>query len=102
MFADSPRASGLKLMQEKGIKEGVDLAINFMLEERWGSGGREDVAFEVLRGYGPAAQSALPHLKKLKAREKIKPEDIAKIEAAMDAIENGKPRELHSIAEYIK
>jgi len=102
MFADQPRASGLKLMQAKGVKEGVDLAIGFMLEDRWGQGGRENVALEVLRGYGPAAQKALPHLKMMKERPKITAEDIAKIDAAIDVIENGKPRELHSIEKYIK
>ena len=102
MFADQPRASGLKLMQAKGVKEGVNLAIGFMLEDRWGQGGRENVALEVLRGYGPAAQKALPHLKMMKERPKITAEDIAKIDAAIDVIENGKPRELHSIEKYIK
>ncbi|MBT3294840.1 MAG: hypothetical protein HN919_05420 [Verrucomicrobia bacterium] len=96
MFADGIRASGLKLMEQHDVAEGIDLAIDFMLEDRWGKGGRQAAALEVLTAYGPAAKKALPHLEKLK-RGKLKPEQLAEVEAAIGAIETGSARALESI-----
>jgi hypothetical protein len=96
MFADGIRASGLKLMEQHDVAEGVDLAIAFMLEDRWGKGRRQDAALEVLTAYGPAAKKALPHLKNLKTA-KLNPEQLAQVESTIKALETGSARDLESI-----
>lgn len=100
MFADGVRASGLRLMAENDIKEGVDLTIAFMLEDRWGKGNREKIALEILKDYGPAAKKALPHLKKMKEGKRA-PEQLTQINATIQAIETGEPGALKSIADRI-
>lgn len=102
MFADQPRAEGLRLMQVQGIQEGVDLAIGFMLEERWGSQGRESAALEVLKDYGPAAKKALPYLENMLTKSNIKQEEAERIQAAIKAINSGESKPLKSIAPYLQ
>jgi hypothetical protein len=103
MFADGVRKSGLKLMMEQKVEEGIDMTIAFMSESRWGAGYRVKGAIEVLRGYGPAAKKALPLLLKLKeARKNASEGDKAKIDAAIKAIETGEEKPLKSIAPYLK
>lgn len=101
MFADGVRASGLELMAANGVKEGIDLTIAFMTEDRWGQGGREEAALDILKIYGPAAEKALPHLVKMRAGKRT-PEQLAEIDAVIQAIETGEPQALKSIAVYIK
>jgi len=106
MFADGVRHSGLKLMQEQDVAEGVDMTIAYMSENRWGRGGRVKGGIEVLKGYGPAAKKALPLLLKLReewaANKKTSEEDMARLEAAIKAIQTGEAKELKSIAPYLK
>jgi len=96
MFADGIRASGLQLMEQHNVAEGIDLSIAFMLEDRWGRGNRQKAALNVLAAYGPAAQKALPHVKALK-EGKLKPDQVAEVDAVIKSLETGEPRKLKSI-----
>jgi len=105
MFADQVRGSGLKLMMNHKVEEGIDLALSFMQEDRWGAGGREKTGMEVLKGYGPSAAKALPYLRELKAKwesKKTSEEELAKLNSAIETIESGQAGELQSIGSYIK
>jgi len=103
MFADQVRAKGLNLMEKNNVKEGVDLTISFMGEDRWGRGSRENAAIKVLRAYGPAAEKALPLLEKMKEKgKKLTPEKLDEIDKAIKAIKAGKLRKLESIKPLLK
>lgn len=105
MFADGVRGEGLMLMARQGIQEGVKMTLDWMQEDRWGKGRRELTGFDILRAYGGNAREALPYLRELhKAKSggrNPNKRDLAKLEAAIEAIEQGSERELTSIAEQI-
>jgi hypothetical protein len=95
MFADGVRISGVKLMLQHDVKEGVELATGIMSESRWGRGNRENSMLPILEKYAGDAKSALPTLKAMK------PKDPAKVNAVIKAIEDGEPTTLKSISGYL-
>ncbi|HAS84126.1 MAG TPA: hypothetical protein DCS43_15960 [Verrucomicrobia bacterium] len=106
MFADGVRLNGLKLMQAEGIEEGIQLAVDFMSEARWGAGQRENGGIDVLKGYGGNAKLALPLLRDLEKKQVSakKPDDkgLEKLREAVKSIEEGAPVKLNTISEHIK
>ena len=118
MFADSPRHAGLKLIQQHNFKEGIDLAIALLQEERWGGGSRQKACLPILAKYGGSAKAALPCLRKLdqeieeklarKKRRSKKPltkkdtGSLDQIKSTIRAIENGKVQPLKSLKPYLK
>ena len=105
MFADGVRYSGLKLMQEKNILEGVEMTISYMSEKRWGAGYRESQGIEILGAYGPVAKKGLENLYKIKEKwstnETRYEDQLIKLNKAISNIENGKNIDLISILPYI-
>jgi hypothetical protein len=118
MFADGSRHAGLKLIEKHNFKEGIDLAIDILQENRWGGGKRQMVCLPILAKYGASAKAALPTLRKMqqglesklaqKQRRSKKPlssKDTAGldlIKKTIKQIENGKERQLKSFKEEIK
>jgi hypothetical protein len=118
MFADGSRHAGLKLIEKHNFKEGIDLAIDILQENRWGGGKRQAVCLPILAKYGASAKAALPTLRKMqqglesklaqKQRRSKKPlssKDTAGldlIKKTIKQIENGKERQLKSFKEEIK
>lgn len=99
MFADGIRARGIDLMARHGVKEGLELSLQILREDRWGRYGRKMQVIPALKPYGAAAKAYLPELKTL-AGDLV--EKNKGIKAAFDAIENDDAPELISIAEYLK
>ncbi|MDT8389324.1 MAG: DUF6288 domain-containing protein [Lentisphaeria bacterium] len=57
------RASGLELMVEKGVKEGIPVGIDWALrQEGWGNGGRKRLGIPLLLKYGKALESYLSEI----------------------------------------
>ena len=65
MFADGIRTSGLEILAQHRIAEGLPLCIDLIEPERWGLDGRIDRCLAALRTYGGAAKSELPRLRAL-------------------------------------
>jgi len=98
MFADGIRARGIGLMAKHGVKEGLELSLQILREDRWGRYGRKMQIIPALKPYGAAAKEQLPELKTL-AGDLV---DINKgIKATFEAISKNEAPELISIAEFI-
>ena len=67
MFADGIRLAGLELLAKYRIAEGVPLCTQLVDHKRWGEGRRIPALMKILLGYGAAAKSQLPELRKLEA-----------------------------------
>jgi hypothetical protein len=67
MFADGIRTSGLEILAQHRIAEGLPLCIDLIEPSRWGLDGRIGRCLEALRVYGGAAKSELPRLRALEA-----------------------------------
>ena len=65
MFADGIRTSGLEILAEHRIAEGLPLCIDLIEPSRWGLDGRIERCLAALRTYGGAARSELPRLRAL-------------------------------------
>jgi len=118
MFADGSRHSGLKLIEQNNFKEGIDLAISLLQEDRWGGGSRQKACLPILAQYGASAKVALPTLRKLKQEQEAKlakkqrrskkppskkdADGLDLIKKTIKAIENGKERSLKSLKPYLK
>ena len=118
MFSDGIRMSGLEILANHRIKEGLDLCVELMEFDRWGSDGRVRGGLNSLKKYGGSAKPALPKLRgfaqALYEHEKFeisKPESrrhnekmakhyetLSKIIADIEKAEAGKP--LRSINEW--
>jgi hypothetical protein len=105
MFADGVRLKGLKLMQQHHFKEGVELAIVILKENRWGGSKRLSAILPILAEYGGSAKAALPILKELKEHG-LKPYSKKKRKAfgqldllnkTIKSIETGEPHPLDSM-----
>ena len=66
MFADNIRLSGLDLMSQLGIEEGMQLSIDLVELDRWGSGKRMPKCLTALQRYGSAAKGLIPQLEQFK------------------------------------
>ena len=95
----------IELMQQHNFKEGVELAVVILKENRWGGGKRLSAILPILAEYGGSAKAALPILKELKELG-LKPYSKKKRKAfgqldllnnTIKAIETGKPHPLDSI-----
>lgn len=118
MFADGSRHAGLKLIQQHNSKEGIDLAVALLQEDRWGKGSRQKACLPILAKYGASAKGALPCLRKLqqgietdlarkqrRSRKQLTKKDTAmldQVKATIKAIENGKAQPLKSLRPYLK
>jgi hypothetical protein len=67
MFADGIRTSGLEILAQHRIAEGLPLCIDLIEPERWGLDGRIDRCLAALKVYGGAAKSELPRLRALES-----------------------------------
>ncbi|MFG0285195.1 MAG: DUF6288 domain-containing protein [Phycisphaerales bacterium JB039] len=65
MFADGIRLSGLEILAQHRIKEGVPLSVALIDPGRWGLANRINRCLAALRLYGGAARSAIPRLRQL-------------------------------------
>ncbi|MFM1804854.1 MAG: hypothetical protein RL136_1733 [Planctomycetota bacterium] len=65
MFADGIRTSGLEILAQHRIAEGLPMCIDLIEPSRWGLDGRIDRCLAALRAYGGAAKSELPRLREL-------------------------------------
>jgi hypothetical protein len=65
MFADGIRTSGLEVLAQHRIAEGLPLCIDLVEPSRWGLDGRIGRCLAALRAYGGAARSELPRLRAL-------------------------------------
>ena len=65
MFADGIRTSGLEILAEHRVAEGLPLCIDLIEPSRWGLDGRIERCLAALRTYGGAARSELPRLRAL-------------------------------------
>ena len=65
MFADGIRTSGLEILAEHRVTEGLPLCIDLIEPSRWGLDGRIGRCLAALRTYGGAAKSELPRLRAL-------------------------------------
>lgn len=80
MFADSVRLKGCELFARNHIREGMELSLQLVELDRWGSGKRAPRCFEIIGMYGAAAKPLLPKLqemeKALVAQSKGKSESL--------------------------
>ena len=67
MFADGIRTSGLEILAQHRIAEGLPLCIDLIEPGRWGLDGRIDRCLAALKVYGSAAKSELPRLRALES-----------------------------------
>jgi hypothetical protein len=65
MFADGIRTSGLEILAQHRVAEGLPLCIDLIEPSRWGLDGRMGRCLAALRTYGGAAKSELPRLRAL-------------------------------------
>jgi hypothetical protein len=65
MFADGIRTSGLEILAQHRIAEGLPLCIDLIEPTRWGLKNRIDRCLAALRTYGGAARSEIPRLRAL-------------------------------------
>jgi hypothetical protein len=79
MFADGIRLSGLEILAQHRIKEGLPLCVSLIDPDRWGLRGRINRCLAALRLYGGAAKSEIQRLRQLKENlvaKRWKPEEI--------------------------
>ncbi|MHC5025024.1 MAG: DUF6288 domain-containing protein, partial [Planctomycetota bacterium] len=79
MFADGIRLSGLEILAQHRIEEGLPLCVALIDPERWGLANRIKRCLATLRLYGGAATSEIPRLRRLEedlAARRWKPEAI--------------------------
>ena len=65
MFADGIRLSGLEILAQHRIEDGMALCLDVMEIDRWGKQNRITKCLNVLQSYGGAAQPLLPRLEEL-------------------------------------
>jgi hypothetical protein len=65
MFADGIRLSGLEILAQHRIEEGLPVCISLIDTDRWGLGNRIKRCLEVIRQYGGAARTEIPRLRQL-------------------------------------
>ena len=65
MFADGIRLSGLEILAQHRIEEGLPLCVDLIDPGRWGMANRVDRCLAALRLYGGAARSEIPRLRRL-------------------------------------
>lgn len=68
MFADGIRLSGLEILAQHRIKEGLALCISLIDPDRWGLNNRIKRCLVTLRQYGGAARSEIPRLRQLESQ----------------------------------
>ena len=68
MFADGIRMSGLEILAQHRIEEGVTLCLDIMGIDRWGKKDRIAKCLKSLQIYGGAARPMLPRLAKLETQ----------------------------------
>jgi hypothetical protein len=79
MFADGIRLSGLEILAQHRIEEGLPLCVSLIDPDRWGLKGRINRCLVTLRLYGGAARSEIPRLRQLEedlVTKRWKPEAI--------------------------
>jgi hypothetical protein len=78
MFADGIRLKGCELFAKNKIREGMELSLQLIEPDRWGSGKRAPQCFNIIGMYGAAAKPLLPKLQELEkammAQAKGKPD----------------------------
>jgi len=90
MFADGVRLSGLDLLARLHIREGMQLCIDVIEPDRWGSGKRLPRCLEILPRYGTHAKAVLPELRdirKIFAANRGATKPLAELDACIAAIE---------------
>jgi len=106
MFASGIRMSGLKLLAEHRIEEGMPLCLETMDIEGWGKRHRIDTCLKILQQYGGAAKPMIPRLRELQQQLKthreargLKPQ-IQLVQQTIDKIEqDSHPPALRSIGD---
>ncbi|OYV06787.1 MAG: acetylesterase [Verrucomicrobiales bacterium VVV1] len=78
MFADGIRLKGCELFAKNKIREGMELSLQLIEPDRWGSGKRAPQCFNIIGMYGAAAKPLVPKLQELEktmmAQAKGKPD----------------------------
>ena len=103
MFADGIRLSGLEILAQHQIEQGLPLCISLIEPSRWGLGKRVQRCLKALKQYGGAAKSEIPRLRQLEselAEKGWKPAAIDElgIAALIQEIEtDNDPPALHSL-----
>ncbi len=92
MFADGIRLKGCEIFAKNHIREGMELSLQLLELDRWGSGKRAPRIFEIIGMYGASAKPLLPKLqeveKQLIAQAKGKPEPLVdQLRTLMKSIE---------------
>ena len=67
MFADGIRLSGLEILAQHRIHEGMALCVAVIEPDRWGQNKRIPRCLKTLQQYGGAAKEVLPQLKRLES-----------------------------------
>jgi len=68
MFADGIRVSGLQILAQQRIKQGIESCVNYIATQNpWGSEKRTVLILKILLTYGAQAQPCIPQLESLAA-----------------------------------
>ncbi len=104
MFADGIRLSGLELLAQHRIEEGLPLCLEVMAIESWGKKARISRCLGALKAYGGAARPLLPDLARLEQQLKAHREakslgpEIELVAETMKAItQDSNPQPLRSL-----
>lgn len=109
MFADGIRLAGLDLLSKYHIAEGMQLCVDVIEPDRWGSGHRFEKCLSCLESYGGNARDLVPALQKMreglgkprkKGEEDPNARAIDKVIASILADKN--PPKLQTAEEFIK
>lgn len=65
MFADGVRGTGVTLMTEHGVKEGLQVRAELLTEDRWGAHKRLTAGVPAMRGYGAVVKEYLPMMREM-------------------------------------
>jgi hypothetical protein len=85
MFADGVRLSGLELLAQHRIREGMALSLDTMDIERWGKKNRIDRCLKALATYGGAAKPLLPRIRQLE-QDLVKHSEARGLQPTIDQV----------------
>ena len=112
MFADGVRYDGLRLMAAHHVREGLELGLKLMSENRWGAWSRVTTVPKIMAEYGGAAKPYVPAMRKIiDGQTKVWQSYVAlakdskkrkQLLALLDKIEQAPTPKLVSIKPYLK
>jgi len=110
MFADNIRLTGVDLLCQLRIREGMGMAVELMEPDRWGQNNRVPRCAAALARYGGNAREHLPRLREVREaivrkdrQEREKNKNAVALEKCIAAIEgDAKPPALRSLEEFVR